>query len=87
LDRQTDTAAGSSADLVVLDYIAPTPLPNQNLLGHFCSGYEFTMVHHVMVMENLDHSGNKQLFGINEESGHGKAQKAAAKLWKKMGKN
>jgi len=84
---QTDRtlAAGSSADLVVLDYIPPTPLTNQNLLGHFLFGTNSTMVHHVMVDGNWI-LWNKQLIGIDEEAVMAKAQKAAAKLWKKMGK-
>jgi putative selenium metabolism protein SsnA len=76
---------GTSADLIVLDYLPPTPLTNQNLLGHFLFGMNSTMVHHVMVDGNWI-LWNKQLIVIDEEAVMAKAQKVAAKLWKKMGK-
>jgi cytosine/adenosine deaminase-related metal-dependent hydrolase len=78
-------ATGSNADLAVLDYIPPTPLTHQNLLGHFLFGMNSTTVHHVMVDGNWI-LWNKQLIGIDEEAVMAKAQKVAAKLWKKMGK-
>jgi hypothetical protein len=44
-----------------------------------------TMVHHVMVDGHWI-LWNKQLIVIDEEAVMAKAQKCAAKLWKKMGK-
>jgi putative selenium metabolism protein SsnA len=78
-------AIGSVADLVVLNYAPPTPLTSQNLLGHFLFGMNSTMVHHVMVNGNWL-LWNKQLIGIDEEAVMAKAQKVAARLWKKMDK-
>ena len=78
-------AIGSTADLVVLDYIPPTLLTNQNLLGHFLFGMNSTMVQHVMVDGNWI-VWNKQLIAIDEEAVMAKAQKVAARLWKKMNK-
>ena len=78
-------ATGSNADLVVLDYIPPTPVTKQNLPGHFLFGMNSTMVHHVMVDGNWI-VWNKQLIGIDEEAVMAKAQKIASKVWKKMGK-
>jgi cytosine/adenosine deaminase-related metal-dependent hydrolase len=77
---------GSAADLVVLDYIPPTPLTKQNLLGHFLFGMNSTMVQHVMVDGNWI-LWNKQMIGVDEEAVMAKAQKVAAKLWKKMDKS
>jgi putative selenium metabolism protein SsnA len=78
-------AKGSVADLVVLDYIPPTPFTNQNILGHFLFGMNSTMVHHVMADGNWL-LWNKQLIGIDEEVVMTRAQKIAARLWKKMSK-
>jgi putative selenium metabolism protein SsnA len=76
-------ATGSAADLVVLDYAPPTPLSGQNVLGHFLFGMNATQVQHVMVDGNWL-VWNRQLIGIDEEAVLSKAQKVAAKLWKKM---
>ena len=78
-------AKGSAADLVVLDYIPPTPLTKQNLLGHFLFGMNSTMVQHVMIDGNWI-LWNKQLIVLDEEAIMAQAQKVAAKLWKKMNK-
>lgn len=74
---------GSLADLVVLDYIPPTPLTSRNLHGHFLFGMNSTMVQHVMVDGNWI-VWNKQLIGIDEEAVMQKARKAAKKLWNRM---
>ena len=78
-------AKGSTADLVVLDYIPPTPLANQNLLGHFLFGMNSTMVQHVMVGGNWI-LWNKQLVMLDEEAIMAQAQKIAIRLWKNMNK-
>jgi putative selenium metabolism protein SsnA len=76
-------ANGSTADLVVLDYIPPTPLTHQNLLGHFLFGMNSAMVQHVMVDGNWV-VWNKQLMNINEEIVMEQARQAALKLWKRI---
>ena len=84
--RQYGTLAKNSpADLVVLDYTPPTPLSSQNILGHLLFGMNATMVQHVMADGNWI-VWNKQLMGIDEEAVMAKAQKIAAKVWKKMSK-
>jgi putative selenium metabolism protein SsnA len=84
--RSLGTLANNSpADIVVLDYKLPTPLTSQNILGHFLFGMNSTMIQHVMVDGNWI-VWNKQLMGIDEEAVMSKAQKVAAKLWKKMNK-
>jgi cytosine/adenosine deaminase-related metal-dependent hydrolase len=78
-------ATGSAADLVVMDYIPPTPLTSQNLLGHFLFGMNSTVVQHVMVGGNWI-LWNKQLAVLDEEAIMAHAQKVALRLWKKMNK-
>jgi cytosine/adenosine deaminase-related metal-dependent hydrolase len=78
-------AKNSPADLVVLGYNSPTPIVRQNILSHFLFGMNSAMVQHVMVDGNWI-VWNRQLIGIDEEAVMSKAQKVAAKLWKKMNK-
>ncbi|RPI03480.1 MAG: putative aminohydrolase SsnA [Ignavibacteriae bacterium] len=77
--------AGSMADLVVLDYLPPTPLTKQNLIGHFLFGINSTMVQHVMV-DGRWIVWNKQMMGLDEEAVMEKARKVAQKLWNRMTK-
>ncbi|MBF8294856.1 MAG: putative aminohydrolase SsnA [Bacteroidetes bacterium] len=74
---------GSPADLVVLDYVPPTPLTSRNLHGHFLFGMNSTMVQHVIVDGNWI-VWNKQLVGIDEEAVMQKAASVAKKLWGRM---
>jgi len=76
-------AEGSTADLVVLDYLPPTPMNHRNLLGHFLFGMNSAMVQHVMIGGSW-FVWNKQLMVLDEEAVMEKARKVAAKLWKKM---
>jgi cytosine/adenosine deaminase-related metal-dependent hydrolase len=74
---------GSPADLVVLDYVPPTPLTSRNLHAHFLFGMNSTMVQHVIVDGNWI-VWNKQLVGIDEEAVMQKAASVAKKLWGRM---
>ncbi|HTO95055.1 MAG TPA: chlorohydrolase, partial [Bacteroidota bacterium] len=74
---------GSPADLVVLDYLAPTPLTSRNLLGHFLFGMNSSMIQHVIVGGTWT-VWNKQLIGIDEEAVLRKAEKVARRLWSRM---
>lgn len=74
---------GSPADLVVLDYMPPTPLTSRNLYGHFLLGMNSTMVRDVIVDGHWV-LRNRQLIGIDEEVVMQKARKVAKKLWSRM---
>ncbi|MEO8167756.1 MAG: putative aminohydrolase SsnA [bacterium] len=76
---------GTPADLIVLDYIPPTPLNAGNLLGHFLFGMNSGMVESVMVNGEW-RMVNGELIGIDEEKVMGEAAKAAKKLWARMSK-
>ena len=76
-------AKGSAADLVILDYLPPTPFNNQNFFGHFLFGMNASMVQHVMVNGEWI-VWNKQMMNMNEEALMNQARKVASKLWKKM---
>lgn len=74
---------GNPADLVVLEYIPPTPLTSRNLLGHFLFGMNSSMVNHVLLNGNWI-VWNKQLVGIDEEAVMQKAASVAKKLWRRL---
>ena len=78
-------AAGSVADLLVLDYIPPTPLTSQNLPFHFLFGWRSSLVESVMVGGKWV-LWRRELVGIDEELALRKAAGAAAGLWKKISK-
>ncbi|HVN49358.1 MAG TPA: putative aminohydrolase SsnA [Bacteroidota bacterium] len=76
---------GSAADLIVLDYLPPTPLVANNILGHFLFGMRSSHVESVMV-DGRWIVWNRQLPGVDEEAVMFRARNVAQKLWKKMAK-
>ncbi len=50
---------GSAADLVVCDYVAPTPLTAGALAGHLLSGLQPAMIRHVMCCRPVDLPGRR----------------------------
>jgi cytosine/adenosine deaminase-related metal-dependent hydrolase len=76
---------GSVADLILLDYSAPTPMNASNLLGHFLFGMNSGMVTHSMINGRWT-MFNRQLVGIDEEKVMGEAAKVAKRLWNRMNK-
>ncbi len=74
---------GAVADFVVLDYVPPTPLTEQNLLSHVLFGMRSAMVKSVIV-------GGKwvmkegQLLNLNIEEVHKKSSEVSARLWSRM---
>jgi putative selenium metabolism protein SsnA len=73
---------GAVADLIVLDYPAPTPVTEENLAGHFLFGMKSAHVTDVMIAGKfvLRH---KKLPGIDLENVYQKSCEAAAKLWER----
>lgn len=76
---------GCAADLVVLEYLPPTPLEAKDLLGHVLFGMQSSMVEHVMI-DGRWVLWERQLPGVDEDRLMQKVQHAAARLWKKMEK-
>jgi len=75
---------GYKADLVILDYLAPTPMVNQNPGGHFIFGITSRSVETVIVDGKIVYEDRKFPFEI--QSIYQKAQIAAKKLWENMDK-
>jgi putative selenium metabolism protein SsnA len=78
-------AAGSPADIVVLDYDAPTPLTEANLAGHVLFGVQSGCVRHVMI-DGEWRMWNRELVGIDVAKVMREAGVVAKKLWKRMRK-
>ena len=74
---------GSPADIVVLDYLPPTPMTVENLAGHFLFGMNSSMVESVMI-DGKWVVKNRVLVGFDVESVYEKSKKVAKKMWKKM---
>jgi putative selenium metabolism protein SsnA len=76
---------GATADLVVMNYREPTPMTNDNLLGHYLFGMQSSMVESVMVGGKWEMK-NRKIQGIDEREVFAKFRQLARKLWKRMGK-
>ncbi len=73
---------GYVADIVIYDYLPPTPMTNNNLAGHFLYGFSSRDVETVIVNGNVVYENRE--FPFDVEGLYEKAQHAAQRLWKKM---
>jgi len=74
---------GAVADLIFLDYPAPTPLTNENLAGHFLFGMKSEHVNDVMIAGKFV-LRQKKWPGIAMENIYQKSREVAAKLWERL---
>jgi putative selenium metabolism protein SsnA len=75
--------AGAPADIVILDYVPPTPLARDNFLGHLLFGMVDAVVDTV-ICDGRVLMRNKKLVGIDEELICEKSRQLAAKFWKRI---
>jgi putative selenium metabolism protein SsnA len=75
--------AGAPADLVVLDYAAPTPLHEGNLAGHLLFGVDRSHVAQVMVAGRWV-VRERRLVNLDARAVFERARVAAAALWRRM---
>ncbi len=80
-----EISAGSLADVILVDYLSPTPLNENNFLGHLIFGLvdatiDTTIINGKILMEN------KKLVGIDEEKITAQSRELATKLWNRFGK-
>jgi putative selenium metabolism protein SsnA len=76
-------SVGSAADIVLLDYLPPTPLSGGNFPWHLIFGMDGHHVNSTMV------SGrwlmrNRQLLTVDEARIHARARELSQKLWERM---
>ncbi len=78
-----EISAGSLADVILIDYLPPTPLSGNNFLGHLIFGLvdatiDTTIANGKILMEN------KRLVGIDEEKITAQSRELAQKLWQRF---
>ncbi|MDD5645977.1 MAG: amidohydrolase family protein, partial [Candidatus Bipolaricaulis sp.] len=78
-------APGAAADVAVLDYVAPTPLNADNVLGHLLFGVAV----HAFRVHDLYVAGRPILRGgafvdIDEQAEYARAREEAGRLWKRI---
>jgi cytosine/adenosine deaminase-related metal-dependent hydrolase len=74
---------GASADVVVLEYPAPTPFNSANLAGHLIFGIDATAVRDVIVGGRFVVRDRRHAL-VDEEDLAARCRVAARKLWTKM---
>jgi cytosine/adenosine deaminase-related metal-dependent hydrolase len=78
-----EIAKGTAADVITIDYLPPTPMSENNFLGHFLFGLvdatvDTTICNGKILMRN------KKLVDLDEESISQKASQLASELWKRF---
>jgi putative selenium metabolism protein SsnA len=76
-------AAGAPADMVILDYVPPTPFRRENFLGHLLFGMVDAVVDTV-ICDGKVLMRKKKLAGVDEERLCVQSRERAAKLWKRI---
>lgn len=75
--------AGACADLVVLDYKAPTPITSENLAGHLLFGFSSRQVEAVMV-DGVRRLWARRALSADAELVAQRARESATALWARM---
>jgi len=77
--------AGAPADLVVLDYVPPTPLDSSNALGHLLFGVAVHSLRAYDVwVDGRDVLREGAFVDIDEERTYARSRNVAASLWKRL---
>jgi cytosine/adenosine deaminase-related metal-dependent hydrolase len=72
-------------NLVVLDYDSPTPMNQDNFLGHFIFGFRASHVQHV-ISNGEPIVKDQQLLKIDEEATLAFTRQQSKRLWHKLSK-
>jgi cytosine/adenosine deaminase-related metal-dependent hydrolase len=75
--------AGAPADVVVIDYDAPTPIDADNLASHWLYGISAADVRDVVVNGDVV-VRNRRLTGADEAAERARSREAASRLWDRM---
>lgn len=74
---------GAAADIVLLDYVPPTPMNGGNFPWHLIFGMDGHHVHSTMVAGRWL-MRNRQLLTVEEERIHARARELSSALWQRM---
>ena len=78
-----ELSVGAAADIVLLDYIPPTPLTSGNFPWHLIFGMDAHHVNSTMVAGRWL-MRNRQLLTVDEARIHARARELAEALWRRM---
>lgn len=81
--RVGELSVGSAADLILLDYLPPTPLSSGNFPWHLIFGMDGHQVNSTMVAGRWL-MRNRQLLTVDEARIHARARELSRALWKRM---
>jgi len=76
---------GASADFILMDYVAPTPLSSENIYGHLAFGLVLSSVDTCVVHGNVLMECGKLCLDLDENEIRVKSREACQRLWKRMG--
>jgi putative selenium metabolism protein SsnA len=81
--RVGELSVGAAADLVLLDYLPPTPLNSSNFPWHLIFGMDAHHVNSTMVAGRWL-MRNRQLLTLDEERIHARTRELSQALWKRL---
>jgi putative selenium metabolism protein SsnA len=81
--RVGELSVGAAADLVLLDYLPPTPLNSSNFPWHLIFGMDAHHVNSTMVAGRWL-MRNRQLLTLDEERIHARTRELSQALWKQL---
>jgi putative selenium metabolism protein SsnA len=77
-------AVGSAADLILADYRPPTPLTDDNYIGHLIFGLSQAATDTTIVGGNIVMEGRRLVIDIDEERIYARSRELALSLWKRL---
>ncbi|MGP8199196.1 MAG: putative aminohydrolase SsnA [Limisphaerales bacterium] len=75
---------GCAGDVVIFDYIPPTPLDGTNLFGHLVFGLSQSAVDSTIVGGKVLMTNKKLQLNLDEERVNARARELAKRLWKRL---
>jgi cytosine/adenosine deaminase-related metal-dependent hydrolase len=77
-------AEGSAADVILVDYLAPTPLDDSTVLGHLVFGISQATVDTTICGGRVLMQGRKLENGVDEAALAAESRRLAAALWERF---
>jgi putative selenium metabolism protein SsnA len=75
---------GYQADLILVDYLPPTPLNEGNFMGHLLFGLAGSLHVLTTIIEGRVVMRDHRVLGVEEEAAYREARGAAERLWKRI---
>lgn len=75
---------GYQADLILVDYLPPTPMDEGNFMGHLIFGLAGSLHVLTMIVDGEIVMRDRQVLGLEEEAVYREARGVAERLWKRI---